>query len=126
MTRRLPLPDVRPTQLYISSEKLEGVLDWFDFDEPNGDPLPAFEHEGTWYLSDGHTRAVAAVLAGAETLQIRRDEHVREEYDFDAYLTCIEWCDDAGVETVRDLIGRVVEPETFEERWSERCQSIHE
>lgn len=124
MSRSLPLDDVRPTQLYLSSEKLAGVLEWFDFDDPNYGRLPAFEHDGEWYLSDGHTRAFAAVLAGEERLRIERDPAVREEYDFDVYLACIDWCAEAGVETVRDLRGRVVEPETFVAQWVERCQRI--
>jgi hypothetical protein len=120
----LPLDEVAPTQLYLSSEKLAGVLAWFDFDEPNYDPLPVFEHEGQWYFSDGHTRAFAAALAGAETLRVERDEQVREEYEFEVYLACLDWCADAGIETIHDLHGRVVDPETYEKRWVERCQSL--
>jgi len=124
MARRLPLDTVHPTQLYLSSEKLARVVDWFDFDDPAYEPLPAFEHEGTWYLSDGHSRAVAAALAGEDTLRIRRDERVRETYDFEVYLTCIEWCEEEAVETVHDLIGRVVEPDTYEEQWIKRCRAV--
>lgn len=124
MTRQLPLDEVSPTQLYLSSEKLTGVLEWFDFDDPAYDPVPVFEHESEWYLSDGHTRAFAAALAGADTLQVERDEHLREEYDFEVYLACIDWCSEAGIETVHDLHGRVVEPETYEALWIERCQNI--
>jgi hypothetical protein len=118
----VPLAELRPSQLFLSAEKLEDAAGWFDFDDPDYDPLPAFEHEGDWYLSDGHTRAFLLYLAGAETIRIRRDEAVREEYDFDLYLTCIGWCEDAGVGQVADLAGRVVEPDTYEEVWLERCQ----
>ena len=77
MSRELPISDVRPTQLYISREKLAGVLEWFDVD-----PV---------------------------------------EYDFELYLQCIEWCEDTGVDSVADFRGRILEPETFRERWIERC-----
>lgn len=126
MTRQLPFDDVHPTQLFLSSEKLAGVFEWFDFDSPNYDPLPAFVYDGNWYLSDGHTRAFAAALAGAETVRIERDHDVREKYDFEMYRTCIEWCANAGVETIHDLNGRVVEPATYETRWIDRCQSIED
>lgn len=126
MSRRQPLAAVRPTQLYLSSEKLAAVCEWFDFEDPNDEPLPAFEHEGSWYLADGHTRAFATYLAGAETLRIYRDEDLREEYDFEVYEACIEWCADAGVETVADLRGRIVGPVTFEAVWIERCQAVGE
>lgn len=124
MARRLPIEDVHPTQLYLSSEKLAAVVDWFDFDAPRDDPLPAFEHEGEWYLSDGHTRAFAAWLAGADRIAVERDPEVREAYDFDVYLTCIEWCAEEGVETIPDLRGRVVEPATYEAVWVDRCREI--
>ncbi len=120
--RTLPIEDVRPTQLYLSAKKLRRVLEWFDFDEPNHGSLPAFEHDGRWYLSDGHTRAFAAYLAGAETLRIERDREIREAYDFGLYLECVDWCRDADVESVADLRGRVLEPETYEAQWLERCR----
>lgn len=124
MTQRLPFEEVHPTQLYLSSQKLAEIFEWFDFDSPNYDPLPAFHYEGTWYLSDGHTRAFAAGLAGAETLRIEQDHDIREEHDFEVYLTCIKWCADADIETVYELRGRVVEPATYQTRWIDRCQSL--
>jgi hypothetical protein len=55
-----------------------------------------------------------AYLAGAETIRISRDEEVQEKYDFEVYRKCIEWCSEAGVETVADFRGRIVEPPTYE------------
>ena len=121
MSHKLPISDVRPTQLYISREKLAGVLEWFDVDTVEYEPLPAFEHDGSWYLSDGHTRAFAAYLAGEDTLRIRRDGEVREEYDFELYLQCMEWCEEAGVTTVADFRGRLLEPDTYQQQWIDRC-----
>lgn len=126
MGRSLPLDSVRPTQLYISKAKLADVLAWFDVDESSYEPLPAFEYEGEWYLADGHTRAFAAFLGGADQLRITRDERLRTEYDFEVYRACIEWCEEEGVHTIEDLAGRVVEPATYERRWIERCRAIAE
>lgn len=122
MARPLALEAVRPTQLYLSSTKLAAVLERFDFDEPGYGTLPAFEHDGEWYLSDGHHRAFVAWLAGVETVRVERDERLREEYDLDVYLACISWCEEAGIETVADLRGRIVGPEAYEKRWIERCE----
>ena len=122
----LHLDEVRPSQLYLSSEKLADVTAWFDFDEPNYGTLPVFDYQGSWYLSDGHTRAFAAYLAGEETLAVERDESVREEYDFEVYRACISWCEKEGVETVPDLRGRIVGPDSFQERWIERCHRVGE
>jgi hypothetical protein len=124
MPRRLPLSDVRPTQLYLSGEKVAAAMAWFDFDDPNYDALPAFEYEGEWYLSDGHTRAFLAYLAGASEVRVERDEAVHEEYDFDVYEAAIEWCEDEGVDRINDLAGRVVEPDTFENVWIARCHAV--
>ncbi|ELZ79060.1 histone acetyltransferase (plasmid) [Haloferax larsenii] len=124
MARQLPLPAVSPTQLYLSKPKLVEVLEWFDCDDPQYDPLPVFEHEGQWYLSDGHTRGFAAALAGEDTLCVERDETLREEFDFEAYLTCIDWCEEAGVQSIHDLHGRVVEQDTYERKWISRCQRL--
>ena len=126
MTEQRPLTAIRPTQLYLSGEKLRDVLDWFDFDTPTVGPLPVFEHDGETYLSDGHTRAFVAYLAGEETIPVKRDEDIRETYDFDIYLQCLTWCENAGIETVADLRGRVVEPSTYEEVWIQRCQRLRE
>jgi hypothetical protein len=123
--RRIAVEDLRPTQLYLSAAKLASVLDEFEEHDPYG-PLPAFEHEGEWYLSDGHTRAFAAYLGGAETIPIERDREVREVYDFDLYLTCIDWCREEDVRAVPDLGGRILAHETFEEEWIERCHRAAE
>lgn len=124
MARTCSLDAVRPTQLYLSSEKLADVIEWFDFDDPNYGTLPVFEHDGECYLSDGHTRAFVAFLAGETRLRIERDESLREEYDFEVYRAAISWCADAGVDTVADLRGRIVEPETFRTVWLDRCHDV--
>ncbi|MFB6270555.1 MAG: histone acetyltransferase [Halobacterium sp.] len=126
MTRRLPIAAVRPTQLYLSSEKVADAAAWFDFDDPDYDPLPVFEYDGDWYLSDGHTRAFLAHLAGVDGLRVERDDGLREEYDFGVYEAAIEWCDEGDVTEIADLVGRVVEPDTFEEVWIARCQQVGE
>lgn len=126
MAREFPIHSVGPSQLYLSSEKLADVVSWFDFADPNYDPLPAFEHEGTWYLADGHTRAFVAHLAGETTLRVSRNESIREDHDFDVYLAAIDWCETEGVETVPDLRGRILSPESYEKQWIERCTRVSE
>jgi len=123
---RVPATELRPTQLYVSAEKLRGVLGWFDADDPEYGPLPAFRHEGEWYLADGHTRAFVAWLAGADRISVERDRTVRTEHDFGVYRQCIRWCAEAGVERVPDLRGRVVGAEAYERRWVERCRRAGE
>lgn len=126
MSRSLRIEAVRPTQLYLSAEKLAAVLEWFDPDEPGYEPLPTFQYEGESYLADGHTRAFVAWLCGADELRVERDPTIRSEYDFDLYRTCISWCREADLHTVADFTGRVLGPEAYESRWIERCHRAAE
>jgi len=123
MSPAVPTEAVRPTQLYLSTAKLAGVLEWFDPEDPNYDPLPAFRHGGEWYLADGHTRAFVAGLAGADRLRIERAP-VREDHDFAVYRAAIEWCREAGIETIAGLHGRLVGPEEYERLWVDRCRRV--
>lgn len=125
---RVPPGDLRPSQLYISAEKLAAVLDRIDGDGAPHQfgPLPVYEFDGVRRLTDGHTRALAARLTGAESVRIEYDDDLAEEYDIELYRECIEWCETEGVERIDDLIGRVVGPEAFEREWLDRCDSAAE
>ncbi|WP_458188710.1 hypothetical protein [Haladaptatus sp. NG-WS-4] len=72
-------------------------------------------------LTDGHTRAFVAYLAGADELRVVRNT---DDVSMPAYERCVSWCEDEGVTDVSDLAGRVVTNETFEEQWVERCRSL--
>lgn len=121
MSYTVPIDEVRPSQLYLNSAKLTSVIDWFDFDEPDYWALPVLEHGGNPYLTDGHTRAFVAYLAGVEELRIVRDDTAFDRTDRLLYHECLEWCANAGVMTVSDLAGRVLGPATYEEMWINRC-----
>lgn len=124
---RLGVSAVRPTQLYISGSKLAEVVGRFDFDDPNYGRLPVvdFYDDGQWYLTDGHTRAPVAYLAGVEELWVEPEgPEFDAEYDLDLYRACIGWCEDAGIRSVPDLAGHVLSQERFEQEWIDRCQTF--
>lgn len=114
---------VQPSQLYLNGRKLALVTRWFDFAEPNYDPLPVREIEGRWTLTDGHTRAFVAYLAGVDELRVRRDT---DDLPMDAYRECVGWCEREGITRIADLTGRVLNADDFEEKWVARCQSAFE
>lgn len=119
------LDAVRPSQLYLNGRKLALVTRWFDFENPNYDPLPVrrFETAGgeeNWTLTDGHTRAFVAHLAGADELRVVRDS---DDLDVDLYRKCVGWCEDKDVTEISNLAGRVLNADTFEEKWVARCQA---
>jgi hypothetical protein len=120
------LDAVRPSQLFLDGRKLALVTQWFDFGNPNYDPLPVRRFEAAvgeenWVLTDGHTRAFVAHLAGADELRVVRDS---DDLDADTYRKCIDWCDEENVTEIPDLAGRVLSADEFEERWVARCQAV--
>lgn len=136
----VPIDDPQPSQLYLCDEKLLAVLEWFDADDSGYDPIPVAEIDGELVMLDGHHRAFVALLAGADERERVRDTSEREEaerrpassaddlnvvrasdLDRTPYRTCVGWCVDAGVESVCDLAGRVLDRASYEEQWIERC-----
>lgn len=138
---QLPLAALQPSQLLVSVEKLRAVLEWWDADDPEPDPLPYLEpvddvgvepgvvdKEQTTsnrrvVLADGHTRALAAVLSGAETLPVVRAPD-REALSMGVYRECVGWCVDEGVREPADLVGRVVSAATHQREWVDRCHEL--
>ncbi len=120
MTRlqALPLRQLQPSQLHISSAKLAAVAGSGALREP----LPVRRYGARLVLTDGHTRALVAHRAGLERVEIVYDE---DDLDDDAYRVCVAWCRAAGIESVADLEGRVLSPEDYERLWLERCRSLH-
>lgn len=63
----MKLDVIQPSQLYISSLKLERLQEWFKPEEfDNYDPIPIKELNGRIIFLDGHTRAFAAYLRGVK------------------------------------------------------------
>lgn len=113
------IDSVRPSQLYVNQRKLREVLAWFD---PEAyDPLRVVELDGDLVLTDGHTRAFAAHLRGADELRVARDE---DDPPLDAYRICLGWCREEGVASVADFAGRVITDEAYGELWIERCHAL--
>lgn len=119
------LDAVRPSQCHINGRKLALVTRWFDFENPNYDPLPVRRFEtasgkDNWTLTDGHTRAFVAHLAGADELRVVRDT---DDLDVETYRKCLGWCEEEGVTEIPDLAGRVLNADEFEEKWVARCRA---
>jgi len=115
----LPLAALQPSQLWIHSGKLEAVrARGAPFDDP---PLPVRRIRGKTTLTDGHTRAVAAFLEGADSVRAIRDE---DDEDWGFYETCVAWCEEEGVLAVRDLAERIVEEDRFRALWIDRCAAL--
>jgi len=119
---KLPIKDIRSSQLYISSEKLRLVQSWFDPENnSNFDPIPVKFYNGNYLMTDGHTRVTAALLAGWETVPCTWDD---DPLDMLAYALCDKWCIDEGINNATDLIKRIVPYENYEVLWHKRCREM--
>ena len=121
--RLMPLSRLHPSQLYISAEKLRQVQTWFDPKNLHAfDPLPTKAlPDGTLYLTDGHTRAVAAFMAGLTQVPVCDEEG---DWDFEGIERCVQWCDQEGADTVEKLARRVVSESDYQRLWSRRCEAL--
>ena len=116
------LKDLQPSQFYISQAKLSNIQAWFRKDDlSHFEPLPVKVLDGIPILTDGHTRAVAAILAGLESVPLVYDE---DELDWNLYRYCVEQCSQKGIHSPYDLVDRVISAHDYEEKWIGWCEQI--
>ena len=118
----LPISQLQPSQLYVSKGKLRLVQEWF---EPNNrktfDPIPVRRFEDKILMTDGHTRAVAALLSGWDTVPVYWDT---DALDMRAYAMDVQWCEDEGIHSPTDLAERIVPHKDYERLWRKRCMEM--
>ena len=116
------LKDLQPSQFYISQAKLSNIQAWFHKDDlSNFEPLPVKVLDGIPILTDGHTRAVSAILAGLESVPLVYDE---DELDWNLYRYCVEQCTQKGIHCPYDLVDRIISAHDYEEKWIGWCEQI--
>lgn len=47
-----------------------------------------------------------------------------EFLDKDLYQSCINWCVDVGIKSVKDLEKRILSNEDYEIKWIEKCHQL--
>ena len=72
-------------------------------------------------MTDGHTRAVAALRAGLEAVPLVWDE---DELSWDMYRACVAACREQGIESPRDLMTRIISEEEYREKWDKWCDRM--
>ena len=111
---------LQPSQLYISKDKLRAIR---NKETLKSVPVPVIDFDGKLVMADGHTRAVAAIIEGRDSIFI---EITDEKLDLEAYEECVKWCVEEGVFTPYDLVGRIINHEDYRVLWYERCERLHE
>ncbi len=119
----LSMDVLTPSQLYISEEKLRGVRTWFDGDLSKMEPIPVKKLAGRLLMTDGHTRAAAAFLAGLDTLPCVWDT---DDMDWAAYAADINLCAEEGITSIEKLAGRIVSAEDYDILWRGRCDTLED
>ena len=115
----MKLRDLQPSQFYISEEKLRRVELWFDPRDLSGfEPIPVKLLDGLPVMTDGHTRAVAALRAGLEALPLAWDE---DDMDWDMYRACVKECLLRQVRSPADLLPRILPRAEYAEKWDRWC-----
>ena len=117
-----PLSQLQPSQFCVSEKKLREVQSWFNPSDLSGfEAIPVKMLDGTPVMTDGHTRAAAAVLAGLETVPLAWD---RDELSWDMYRKCVDECRRRQVYSPEDLIRYIVPEDEYHQRWDLWCDRM--
>lgn len=117
--KTIDLKDIQPSQLYLSSDRLEKMKNM----DQELKPLPVREIDNKLFFTDGHHRAYTLFEEGREKIKVYIDE---DDMDWLEYLICVDWCEKEGLESISDLEDRIVNEERFKKKWVDRCQKMHE
>jgi len=124
MLEKLTLRDIQPSQFWVSEAKLAEIARWFDpRDLSNFEPIPSKLLDGIPMMTDGHTRAVAAIRAGLESVPLMWEP---DEWNWSMYRRCVEECRARGVYSPHDLTGRVISAADYKALWNDWCDIMHE
>ncbi len=119
----LKLTALQPSQFYISEKKLREIQGWLQPEELSSfEPIPVKLLDGALVMTDGHTRAAAALLAGLDEVPLVWDE---DELDWDMYRRCVEECKRRGVHSPKDLLQRIIPEAAYKEKWDRWCDEMH-
>ena len=120
--RELKLHDLQPSQFYISEKKLHDIREWFDPQDLSGfEPIPVKMLDGVPVMTDGHTRAVAALLCGLDRVPFCWDE---DDLDWEMYRRCVQECRKWDIFSPTDLLGRIIPESEYNEKWNRWCDRM--
>lgn len=116
------LSELQPSQFYISEVKLAEIEKWFnDEDLSNFESIPVKMLDGHPVMTDGHTRAVAAIKAGLHKVPLVWED---ADLDWDMYRECVLACREKGIHSASDLGDRIITAEEYQLKWDKWCDSM--
>mgnify|MGYP002620917905 CR=1 FL=1 len=118
----LPLSQLQPSQFYVSERKLRDVQSWLNPSDLSGfEAIPVKILDGIPIMTDGHTRAAAAVLAGLETVPLVWD---RDELSWGMYRKCVDECRRRQIYSPEDLIRHIIPEDEYHQKWDLWCDMM--
>lgn len=119
----LPIAALQPSQLCVSAGKLRMCREWFEAGDGGMDAIPVKQFMGRTLMTDGHSRAVMAHLAGMTKVPCYWDT---DALDMIAYAADIALCLDAGIRSPIDLVDRIVPVKEYERVWRKCCMELQD
>jgi hypothetical protein len=77
--------------------------------------------DGKPVMTDGHTRAVAALRAGLTAVPLVWDE---DDLDWDMYRACVQACLKRNILSPADLLAWIIPEEDYREKWDTWCDAM--
>jgi hypothetical protein len=119
-TFEMQLNGIQPSQLYISEKKLAKIKKTFDpANKTSLGIIPVKKLGEDIIFTDGHTRAVAAYLAGYQEIIVEWED---EDLSWEMYEICVQWCKDEKIFSVKDLAERIIPHKDYKSLWYKRCE----
>ena len=72
-------------------------------------------------MTDGHTRAIAALLCGLDRVPFCWDE---DDLDWEMYRRCVQECRKRDIFSPADLLGRIIPESEYDEKWNQWCDRM--
>ncbi|MBC8559554.1 hypothetical protein [Fumia xinanensis] len=113
------------SQIYLSSDKVASVMEWFDPQRmDNFQPLLVHDFGNNIYtLTDGHTRTYVAYKNGVSVLPVvyDNDDIITNQIGQMLYKADIDWCKRFKISHIKHLESRILDKSAYQKLWHERC-----
>ena len=119
---KMGILDIQPSQLFISEVKLNKVSEWLgNKNIEYYQSIPVKKLNGKIIFTDGHTRAFELYQMGIENIRCIWHE---DDLDWEAYQICVDWCIEEGITNISHLKQRVIDNDSYEVLWNDRCRKM--
>ncbi|WP_427340747.1 hypothetical protein [Caloranaerobacter sp. DY30410] len=115
---RIDIEEITPQQLTVSKEKIDRVNKWVE--KPEDIVVACIKIGDKMVCIDGYSRLVVAYTKGFKHVYAYLET---DNDNIEFYRTCMEWCKEQNIFTIKDLANRIVTPEQHERLWINRCQA---